>query len=155
MSTEAFDLREILGDLPQVLPLSLAMPELIPTRAASSEALNAAKQAVLRHDHPEIQALIWLYVDELDKSHALSQGIHRPLGSLLHAVMHRREGDFSNSAYWLRQAKETSILAAIYGDPYQFTENCQRARGQNPPDLVELQRQEWRALLEAALELKS
>src|SRR4051812_40242009 len=43
---------------------------------------------------------LWLYFDWLDESHRVSQSIDTPTGSFWHAIMHRREGDFSNSKYW-------------------------------------------------------
>lgn len=46
---------------------------------------------------------VWLVHDFLDESHAISQQIETPAGSFWHAIMHRREGDFSNAKYWLRR----------------------------------------------------
>jgi hypothetical protein len=46
---------------------------------------------------------LWLYHDYLDESHRISQEIHTATGSFWHAIMHRREGDYSNSKYWFRQ----------------------------------------------------
>jgi hypothetical protein len=46
---------------------------------------------------------MWLRHDWLGQSHRISQMIETPTGSLWHAIMHRREGDFSNSKYWYRQ----------------------------------------------------
>lgn len=43
---------------------------------------------------------LWLYFDWLDESHRISQTIETPTGSFWHAILHRREGDFSNSKYW-------------------------------------------------------
>src|SRR4051812_8366636 len=45
---------------------------------------------------------IWLLHDYLDESHKISQGIDTTSGSFWHAIMHRREGDFSNAKYWFR-----------------------------------------------------
>ena len=64
-------------------------------------------------DRPELAAALWLYVDDLDRSHDLSQGEHSPTGSLLHAIMHRREGDFSNALYWYRKAGQHPALSEI------------------------------------------
>jgi hypothetical protein len=46
---------------------------------------------------------VWLLHDFLDESHAISQGIDTTSGSYWHAIMHRREGDFSNAKYWFRR----------------------------------------------------
>src|SRR5947208_544638 len=42
---------------------------------------------------------VWLLHDCLDESHTISQGIDTPSDSFWHAIMHRREGDFSNAKY--------------------------------------------------------
>ena len=49
------------------------------------------------------RAGMWLLYDFLDESHAISQEISTPEGSYWHALLHRREPDFSNSAYWFRR----------------------------------------------------
>jgi hypothetical protein len=72
------------------------------------------------------RAGLWLHHDFLDESHAISQGLHGAEGSYWHALMHRREPDFSNSKYWFRQVgthpvfeglrRKAAELAA--GDPH-------------------------------------
>lgn len=42
----------------------------------------------------------WLWHDFLDESHRICQALETEAGSWWHAIMHRREGDFSNSKYW-------------------------------------------------------
>ena len=69
---------------------------------------------------------VWLLHDFLDESHTISQGIDTPSGSFWHAIMHRREGDFSNAKYWFRRVGQHPVfdalgqraaeLAAIRGD---------------------------------------
>src|SRR5262245_28830658 len=46
---------------------------------------------------------LWLWHDFLDESHSISQDLSITEGSWWHAMMHRREGDFWNSKYWLRR----------------------------------------------------
>ena len=50
-----------------------------------------------------IRSLVLLWHDHLDASHTISQGIETADGSFLHAIMHRREPDASNSKYWWRR----------------------------------------------------
>jgi hypothetical protein len=56
---------------------------------------------------------VWALHDFLDESHTISQGIDTPSGSLWHAIMHRREGDFSNAKYWLRRVGRHPVFHAI------------------------------------------
>ena len=56
---------------------------------------------------------IWLLHDYLDESHSISQGIDTPSGSFWHAIMHRREGDFSNAKYWFRHVGGHPIYKAL------------------------------------------
>ena len=56
---------------------------------------------------------LWLWYDWLDESHTISQQVHTPTGSFWHAIMHRREGDFSNSKYWYAKAAGHPSLATL------------------------------------------
>lgn len=110
-----------------------------------NEAVRATLAAFTRPGHPEmvkaLHAALWLYHDFLDESHQISQGLHTPTGSLLHAVMHRREPDAWNSKYWLRRVGDHPAYAEIgaaakalgYGsgawDPVRFVDDCEAARG--------------------------
>ena len=48
---------------------------------------------------PLIHSALLLWHDHLDASHDLSQNINSSDGSFLHAIMHRREPDYSNAKY--------------------------------------------------------
>jgi hypothetical protein len=58
---------------------------------------------------------LWLWHDFLDESHEISQRIASATGSFWHAILHRREGDFSNSKYWYAKCRNHPVLGAIYG----------------------------------------
>jgi hypothetical protein len=56
---------------------------------------------------------LWLLFNELDESHRISQELHSSTGSYWHAIMHRREGDFSNAKYWFRQVGQHTVLGQL------------------------------------------
>ena len=65
---------------------------------------------------PDAKAMLaglWLWHDFLDKSHAISQSLDNPTGNLWHAIMHRREGDFSNSKYWYARCRQHPALPTM------------------------------------------
>lgn len=138
----------------QAMPLTSAM-ELLVVEGNTANSPHAAvvEQAVAHdalRDRPELRAALWLYVDELDRSHTISQGIEDATGSYWHGIMHRREGDFSNSHYWFRRVGKHPAMSLV-GDGYDadaLIDDVQRAHdaGQSPAALVQLQRQEWATL---------
>jgi hypothetical protein len=92
---------------------------------------------------------LWLWHDGLDECHRIVQ---KPSDegdatfAFWHAIMHRREGDFSNSKYWYARAAEhpaLQILAAQAGAvvnqaPADKTLLRLTAAGWNPNALVDL-----------------
>ena len=66
-----------------------------------------------RDDASAMLSGLWLYHDWLEESHTISQDLHSETGSLWHAIMHRREGDFSNSKYWYARCRSHAVLASI------------------------------------------
>jgi hypothetical protein len=71
---------------------------------------------------------VWLLHDYLDESHTISQRIDTAEGSFWHAIMHRREGDFSNSKYWFRHVGQHAAYDAIG----QRAAELAASRGQEP-----------------------
>jgi hypothetical protein len=119
---------------------------------------------------------IWLLYDCLDESHAISQGIDTSSGSFWHAIMHRREGDFSNAKYWFRNVGQHPVFAELgerahvaatfrnadsslgethlrdgIWDPFAFVDLCQAvARGQTGARelCLDVQQAEWELLFD-------
>jgi hypothetical protein len=50
---------------------------------------------------------------EWDKAHDLLQNHKGDVGSWIHAVLHREEGDESNAAYWYNRAGKTKASCSI------------------------------------------
>jgi hypothetical protein len=111
---------------------------------------SALVEQILQHPaiagRADLAAGLWLYVGDLDRSHAISQSIPDATGSYWHGIMHRREGDFGNSHYWMRRAADHPLIAnEPHLDPHPLIDAVSNAVG-DEADLVERQRQEWTAL---------
>lgn len=151
-------LNTVLAALPQldgllrIQPFLSAMPDLLPKEPAPENIIRAAREAMAQgflSKTPELQAGIWLYVDDLHRSHTLSQGIAGPTGAAWHAIMHRREGDFSNSKYWWRQAMNHPAFPDHGGhNPMSFVDEVAGAKPETNEALVDRQRTEWLVLFE-------
>jgi hypothetical protein len=111
---------------------------------------------------------LWLYHDFLNESHSLSQSIATVEGSYWHGILHRREPDYANGAYWFRQvghhpvfdtlgpaarqlAEASGVKPAIPTpwDPFWFIDYCQACTNDREPgaQLARLiQKREWELL---------
>lgn len=89
--------------------------------------------------------------DDLPRAHTLSQALEGDASAdYWHAIIHRREGDFSNAKYWLRRMGPHPVLVTVHGDPdgaALYVDRCQAA-GDDDVELRELQMREIAALLE-------
>lgn len=89
-------------------------------------------------------AALWLRFDHFDESHTISQQIETAEGSYWHAILHRRELDFSNSKYWYRRVVKHPVDSFLHTfteeltpadrnvdrwDPCWFVDCCQLALG--------------------------
>ncbi len=82
--------------------------------ASLNQRIDSIFAAVSRPRNAElIRSLILLWHDHLDASHNISQGENNSDGSLVHAIMHRREPDYSNAKYWWRSTGDHPCFPAI------------------------------------------
>ncbi len=109
---------------------------------------------------------LWLLYDHLEECHTIAQSIETPDGSYWHAIMHRREGDFSNSKYWYRRVGEHVIFPQLLADakknmpgkfqsgqwdPFLFVDYCEEAVQGNNKQLAacqNIQQVEWKLLFD-------
>ena len=72
---------------------------------------NEFQESLQKNEAPVIwsEALKALWFDakgNWEASHNIAQEIHSQIGSLIHAYLHRKEGDEFNARYWYRQASK-------------------------------------------------
>src|SRR5262245_25608431 len=153
---------------PRLAPLDAGTPNrAVQARLAALTPEKAfAPHVIVDHDMARAcLASIWLHHDFLDESHAISQEIRTPTGSYWHAILHRREPDASNSAYWFRRVGEHAIFADLASEaaqlgyhssearwnPFAFIDECEGHRGKGDETeglLRRVQRAEWELLFD-------
>jgi len=119
-----------------------------PRNAALAQALSAPAADVASLP-PVALAGLWLLVGDLDASHELSQAINDRDGSFWHGIMHRREGDFWNSKYWMRRVGSHPVITELksrfpnYKSPEYFVDLCESAVDKSNADHAELTAIQW------------
>ena len=136
-----------LAPLFAAIPLEQAMPKLTGSEPKETALIEEILQNPALANRPELAAGLWLYADNLERSHAVSQGVETATGSYWHGIMHRREGDFSNAHYWMRRAARHPLFAQDSApDSDALIDAVARAKRENLPELTARQREEWAAL---------
>lgn len=146
-------------------------------RALQGRIDEAVRSAGLSGEASElVRATVLLWHDHFDPAHAIAQDIENQDGSYVHAILHRREPDYSNAKYWFRrvgqhpcdaelarraerilsQAGQTGLRSALLRsgqwDAFGFVDACEAAAGKTAADpqvqcLREIQRAEFEILL--------
>lgn len=60
-----------------------------------------------------VQALWHDAQDDWEAAHHCAQEDHSDLGSLMHAYLHRKEGDIGNARYWYNQARRPMFQGSL------------------------------------------
>jgi hypothetical protein len=94
-------------------PGNAAARDLLESTQPADLVVAAAGKLLRSDDARAMLSGLWLYFDFLDESHRISQSLDNPTGSFWHAIMHRREGDFSNSKYWYARCENHPSIATM------------------------------------------
>jgi hypothetical protein len=151
---------------PRLPPLDPGRPNLAARsllEALDDNALFAGRPVRDRDLAACCRAGLWLHHNFLDEAHTISQEIETPEGSYWHALMHRREPDFSNSKYWYRRVGAHAVFeplrdaavelgyrqAGAAWDAFAFVDACEAAlhgRTENEMLCRKVQQREWELL---------
>ena len=75
---------------------------------------------------------LWLHHDFIDEAHKICQDIDTPSGSYWHGIVHRREPEFPNAAYWFRRVGKHPIFASLPEAARQLDRNMDIPSPWNP-----------------------
>lgn len=99
--------------------LSSHAPELTPS-SVNDPAFSRAVQTADLFDGKAgemvecCRAGLLLWNDDLDAAHPLVQDLSSDTAAFWHAIIHRREGDFSNARYWWARTGDHPAFEPIY-----------------------------------------
>jgi hypothetical protein len=130
-------------------------PELGPGPRKGTTPENVLNQEVQKLGGSELfRAAVLVWHDHLDSAHKIVQDIENPDGSYIHAIIHRREPDYSNSKYWFCRVGSHPCYEALSTtlkqkwDPLAFVDSCARADAASEARLREIQALELRLLID-------
>jgi hypothetical protein len=95
---------------------------------------------------PAVRAVLHLMNDDIDRAHVIAQsGEGDATLDYIHAIVHRRGGDWSNSKYWFSRAGGQPVIRAVYGAERgaaaRFVDLCRTGDGD-----AKLAEEQWREL---------
>jgi hypothetical protein len=163
-------------DIARILALGGAGLRTMPLAGAAGESAHALAQlrgkplsarTLFPHSRSPEGALcgLYLYFSSIDEAHRIAQDLETPEGSFWHGIVHRREPDPGNAAYWFRRAGKHPVFPALREearknrfdtgrewDPFEFIEFCEAARerpGSEEEEIaLQVQLSEWQLLFD-------
>ncbi len=162
----------------RIMPLDSGTPEksvASTLRSLQVEELFTPRKITDQNAARLCSAGLWLLFDYLEECHHIAQDLETKEAAFWRAIMHRREGDFSNSKYWWRRVGDHTTFPHLHEeaknltkkskvsdatsflveqsswDPFAFVELCEACvKGQVPAEELckQIQHAEWRLLFD-------
>lgn len=89
----------------------------LPWRPVKSPRDAKDLEALLRAESVGLQslqaAMLWIRIGDIDRSHSIVQEDSSSLGSYLHGIVHRIEGDYWNSNYWMQRVRDSGLVSSV------------------------------------------
>jgi hypothetical protein len=166
---------EMDGGGQRLMPLACAECTNAPARHALlktiGKTMDTARLFPKVKDPAAAAAGLWLYFSCFEEAHELVSESETPECELWHAILHRREPDSGNAAYWFRKVGTHPTFSPTARaadeivrrlpdaefrlgkwDPFAFIAFCERAREQpgstQEVAAMEIQRAEWQILFD-------
>jgi hypothetical protein len=88
-----------------------------------------------------IKSALFLWNDDFELAHEYAQSAQNAEGSYWHAILHRREPDFSNANYWYSRVGSHPVfhkMAQLYSGwkPDRFLLQCQKKKSKDDVSLL-------------------
>lgn len=114
LSATAYEILKINEEGYRDLVVHRQVNPLVRSRMSSIDASGLiAGQIRDPHMAQAVACSLWLWHDGIPEAHVIAQGLPTETGAFWHALVHRREGDFSNSHHWLAQCRTHPARQAI------------------------------------------
>ena len=140
------EIAEACAPLFEAIPIESAMQELVGFKSKQVALVEKIVSMPVIAAKPDLVPGLWLYVDDFARGHDFIQDSMDPANSYWHGIMHRREGDFSNSKYWFNRAKNHPLFVEL--NPNALVDEVAADNGKNNAELIGKQRLEWQTMFE-------
>ncbi|MFD0671551.1 hypothetical protein [Cohnella sp. GCM10027633] len=127
--------------LPPLTPQHAWHPGLARDIAALSEESLAGSFPDGKLSAPAWKAALHLWNDDLEAAHELVQELRSPTGSVLHGIVHRREGDYDNARYWFVRSGDHPAYHGLQARATALLEQAKQPAGKLSPALASMQGQ--------------
>lgn len=115
--------------------ITVLIEETLPADLVAPRAINSSIHVDL------VKAALFLWNEDFDRAHDYAQAAQNAEGSYWHAILHRREPDYSNAHYWYSRVGSHPVfhkMAKMYPGwkPDNFILQCQKRK--SPEDVAKL-----------------